>query len=140
VALQLDVPYPPQLLLEYHYRVVDVEAIYDDPEKRIFNALSAFANSPVLDEFRSHGQQPGSYIEKRFTLKTLGCKVEGQIDLAYQTDDAITIVDWKIGEEDGIGEDSLQMAVYVLWALDHFNCSPHQVRVFKAYLGSESAT
>ena len=135
-----DSQFPPNLLMEYHYHVVDVEAIYDDIETRIVNALTTFATSPVLEDFRSHGRQPGALLEKRFTLTTLGCKVDGQIDLAYQSNEGINIVDWKIGEEDGVGEDSLQMAVYALWAMEEFNYSPHQIRVYKAFLGSDLVT
>jgi CRISPR/Cas system-associated exonuclease Cas4 (RecB family) len=130
--------FPPQLLLEYYYRVGDVETLYDEIEGRIVNALTAFSTSPGFEEFRKGGQQPDSIIEKHFSLKTLNCTIEGQVDLAFRVEDAINIVDWKIGEEDGIGEDSLQLAAYGLWAVEHYDCEANHLRIYKAFLGSHS--
>lgn len=129
--------YPPVLLLDYHYRVKGVEAIYDELETRIFEALHIFATSSTFEEYRRSAQQTDSLIEKPFSLKVSNCRVSGKIDLAYRTQEAITIVDWKTGAEDGIGEDSLQMGIYALWGIGKFNCSSQEIRVCKAFLGSD---
>jgi CRISPR/Cas system-associated exonuclease Cas4 (RecB family) len=69
-------------------------------------------------------------------LKTLPCKVAGKIDLAYAIDGLVTVVDWKSGTSSGLGEDSLQLAAYGLWAIEHFGCTPETLRVCKVHLGS----
>lgn len=135
-----ETPFPPKLSLEYHYRMPEVETLYDEIDARLVNALTNFATSPVFETFRAHGRYPDSLVEKRFTLKALDCKIDGQVDLAYQTGDLVTVVDWKLGQEDGIGEDSLQMAAYALWAMDFFAVTPYQISVYKSFLGSNSVT
>lgn len=130
--------YPPHLLMEYFFHFTDVEADYDEIEARLFNALNTFATSEALEEFRQGARQADSLIEKHFALKSLSCKVEGKIDLAFQTQNFATIVDWKLGQEDGIGEDSLQLGIYALWGIEQFQCLPEQIRIFKAFLGSNT--
>jgi hypothetical protein len=46
-------------------------------------------------------------------------------------------VDWKLGEEDNAGDDSLQLAVYALWAVQTYGYEPRSIRVCKIFLGSE---
>jgi hypothetical protein len=63
--------------------------------------------------------------------------VDGIIDLAYQDEQgSVTVVDWKMGAGDGTGDNSLQLAIYALWAIEHFGCQPASLRVCKAHLGS----
>jgi hypothetical protein len=70
------------------------------------------------------------------TPSNCATRVDGKVDLAYARDDCVTIVDWKMGPSDGSGDESLQLAVYALWALDHFGCEPSALRLAEAHLGS----
>ena len=66
----------------------------------------------------------------------LPCKVDGKVDLAYDVNGEVNVVDWKSGNHDGAGDDSLQLAAYALWAKSKYECSTDQLNVFKAFLGS----
>lgn len=129
--------FPPKLLMEYYYGLENVEILYDEAETRLQQALTNFASAQSFAAFRFHGQQPGTIVEEWIELNSLPYVVTGQVDLAYKENDIVTIVDWKIGKDDAEGEDSLQLAAYALWATEHFSCHPDQIRIYKAYLGSE---
>jgi CRISPR/Cas system-associated exonuclease Cas4 (RecB family) len=62
--------------------------------------------------------------------------VSGKIDLAFADSMRVTVVDWKLGESEGGGDDSLQLALYGMWALEHFGCNVEDLRICKAYLSS----
>ena len=47
-------------------------------------------------------------------------------------------MDWKLGIEDGSGDDSLQLAAYALWATKRFGYAPQSMRICKIHLGSET--
>lgn len=130
--------FPPVLLREHHYRLPDAEALCDEAEARLVGALRAFAEHPSLTSLRLAGATPGALVERRFSMKPgeLPCGVGGQIDLAFQYGGSPTVVDWKLGEGDGTGDDSLQMAAYALWAVEHFGCGPSSLRICKAHLSS----
>ncbi|NPV89968.1 MAG: DUF2800 domain-containing protein [Firmicutes bacterium] len=129
--------YPPILLREYHYRQKDVNLLYSDIEERLNSAIESFLKATVFSEFRDAGALPGALIEQNLRLQSLPCKVTGKLDLAYNSDRSITIVDWKLGASDGTGEDSLQLASYALWAIDNFGHTAETIRICKAYLQSE---
>ncbi len=129
--------YPPVLLREYHYRQIDAEKLLVDTEQRLISAVRTFISASLFDDFRQNGIQPGALVEQHLRLQGLPCKVNGRLDLAYQEDGQVTIVDWKLGERDGTGDESLQLAAYGLWAVDHFQIDHRAARVCKAYLGSE---
>lgn len=126
--------YPPTLLREYHYGQPDADALCDEGDGRLAAALRAFATDERYAEFRAAGSAPGALVEKRLAVSGLPCAAGGQLDLAYSREDRVTIVDWKTGAGDGSGDDSLQLAVYALWAVEHFGCGPEALRVCKAHL------
>ena len=126
--------YPPTLLREYHYAQPDADALCDEADGRLAVALRAFATDERYAEFRAAGSAPGALVEKRLTISGLPCAASGQLDLAYAREGRVTIVDWKTGAGDGSGDDSLQLAVYALWAVEHFGCRPADLRVCKAHL------
>ncbi len=128
--------YPPTLLREYHYRQPDADTICQDAEERLVEGLRAFATDSQFALFRIEGARPTALIEYSFTLANFPYKVTGQIDLAFRQDNQVTIVDWKLGSSDGTGYNSLQLATYALWSMEYFACTPDQLRVCKAHLGS----
>jgi hypothetical protein len=129
--------YPPVLLREYHYRQADAASLVADAERRLMAAVRTFMNASAFDEFRRAGMQVGALVEQRLRLPGLPCKIDGRLDLAYQEAGRVTIVDWKMGERDGSGTESLQLAAYALWAVEHYQVGTDAVRVCKAYLGTE---
>ncbi len=128
--------YPPTLLREYHYRQPDAEILCQEAEERLVDALHAFATDSQFAAFRIAGTRPDALIERLFTLSGFPCKVTGKIDLAFRQESQIIIVDWKLGESNGMGSNSLQLATYALWSIDSFGCTPDHLRVCKAHLGS----
>jgi hypothetical protein len=137
-GLDKSVRFPPVLLREYHYRLADVEQLCDEVEARLVGALQNFATNKQYREFREAGGWPETLIEYPIRLKRgdLPCRVEGKVDLAYGSAASVTLVDWKLGLGDGAGVDSLQLAVYALWATDHFRCAPESIRICKVHLTS----
>jgi len=135
-----DVEYPPHLLKEYYQGLENAEQLCKAEEDRLLVALETFATSSTLQEFREFGRVENSLVEAPLKLSILGCRVSGKIDLAYNAGEDFYIVDWKIGKSDDIGETSLQMAVYGLWAVQSLNYSADKVRVCKAFLSTGEVT
>ena len=126
--------FPPVTLHEYYHNHPDAAASCSEAEKRLLGALSNFMGSPVFEEFRQAGTRPDSLIECHLTLGGIGCRVSGRLDLAFPSNAGAVVVDWKLGDPSGEGEDSLQLATYALWAAQRFGCEPLAVTVCKAYL------
>jgi len=126
--------FPPMLLREFHYREADAEEKFRDVERRLTLALRAFLCGPAFAPFRAAGIREDALIEARLALSTLPCRVTGQIDLAYPGE-RFTVVDWKMGAGDGSGDDSLQLAVYALWAHVARGIAADALAVYKAHLG-----
>lgn len=130
-------PYLPVLLREYYYQQQDADLLLAESERQLFSAINAFLTAPAFAAFRAAGAKPGALIEHRLQLPGLPCKVDGRLDLAYEEEGRIIIVDWKSGESDGSGTDSLQLATYGLWATDYYQVQPDAVRICKAFLRTE---
>lgn len=128
--------YPPTILKEYLSKQEDAHELCLEEEERLLSAVRAFASDPQYTYFRMKGSSPESLIEERLSLDSLPCKVTGKIDLAFEDNGYVTVVDWKLGKANGIGDDSLQLAVYGLWAVEHFGCHPDRLKVCKVHLSS----
>lgn len=126
--------FPPTLLREFHYREAAAEEKFRDAEHRLTTALRAFLCEPTFELLRAAGIRQDSLIEARLALSTLPCRVTGQIDLAYPGD-RFSVVDWKMGVGDGSGDESLQLAVYALWAHITRGIAVDALVVHKAQLG-----
>lgn len=128
--------YPPCLLREYVYERDVADELCLDAEERMIDALTAFYNDPLFEEFRKAGTQADSIVEQTIRPRTLPCRVIGRVDLAFSVGQHAVVVDWKSGTSDAFGDDSLQLAIYGLWAVDHFKCEPADLKVYKAFLSS----
>jgi CRISPR/Cas system-associated exonuclease Cas4 (RecB family) len=135
-----DARFPPVLLREYIHERAEADRLYEKAEANMLQAITTFFTDDRFAEFRRDGKSTDGVAEQMIRLKTLPCKVIGKVDLAYEVDDRVTVVDWKSGRHDGSGEDSLQLAVYGLWAIEHFQCDVERLRVGKAYLASGNVT
>lgn len=60
--------------------------------------------------------------------------IQGRIDYCAKVGPQVEVVDWKMGRSTG-DEDSLQLAVYGIWAWKHFSVEPENVRVRRVFLG-----
>ncbi len=127
---------PPVLLREFLYDPPSATGLCAEAEERLRQALITFATASAFGEMRREGARQGAVVEQPFWLKRLGCRVQGKIDLAYRAYGCVAVVDWKLGDTEAGGSDSLQLALYGLWATGHFECSLSDVSIRKAYLGS----
>lgn len=127
-------PYPPVLLLEYHYRQPDADGLMAETLEHLQEAAQAFLSAPCFAPFREAGMREGALIEKHLSLPGLACKIGGVLDLAYAEEGQVTIVDWKSGGSDGNGTESLQLAAYALWAQNYFQVAPEAIHIYKAFL------
>lgn len=123
-------------LREYVYADPEVERLMDEAEARLRFALNAFGALPALEPFRFAGRGLDALVEWNISVRGLPCRVHGKVDLAFGTSSRAFVVDWKLGRVELAGEDSLQLAVYALWACQQFSCSPEHVKLIKAFLGS----
>lgn len=131
-----DGPFPPKLLQEYYHQLSEANQLCAEEEIRLLDAIRSFATGNIYEEFRIEGSKHDALVEQRISINHFPCKISGIVDLAYKTGNAVTIVDWKLGANDGAGNDSLQLAVYALWAVNHFECEPENLNVYKAHLSS----
>lgn len=127
----------PRFLLEF-LSEENPNALGAEAEADMIAALDMFLNAPPFAVVRELGMSAGTAIEKHFYhLAVIPFGVEGQIDLAYVAESRdVTIVDWKSGDDMGDGDDSLQLAVYALWAKETYGCTTETLTVQKAFLGS----
>jgi len=136
-----DEKFPPKLLSEFYHQISDAQTLCTETVERLYNAVITFVTSATFAEFRRGGLKADALIEHRLNIgNILPCRVEGRIDLAYPRGDQVTIIDWKMGLEDGLGDESLQLAVYAMWAVEYFQCPPEMLRIGKAYLGSDTVS
>jgi hypothetical protein len=125
---------PPALIHEFVYDVPGAAALCDEAEQRMVEAFHAFVTDVRFGAFRFGATNPSAVVEQRFTLTGLPCRVGGMIDLAYPAGERVVIVDWKLGGDSGSGSDSLQLAIYALWAIDRFGRTPEMIDVYRAHL------
>jgi hypothetical protein len=129
--------FPPVMIMEWFYGCPDVSELCLEAEKRLLTGVNNFTRSPVFEVFRRAGAQNGSLAERPLSLQVHGCRVRGRLDLAFTSNTGATVVDWKLSDLSGQGNDSLQLAVYALWAAEQFGCDPLAVTVCKAHLLAE---
>ena len=129
--------HPPQFLVEFLHET-EARQLCREALAQMVTALEAFLDAPAFAAVRGLGVQSGALIEKHFHhLAGFPFGVEGQVDLACRTETgAVTLVDWKSGDDLGDGDDSLQLAVYALWAGEEFSCRAEDITLYKAFLGS----
>jgi hypothetical protein len=128
--------FPPVVLREYVHAEPEVEQLMDQAEERLVAALRSFAGSAVFEPLRLAGRGPDAVVEAPFHLRGLTCRVQGKVDLGYPTPDGAVVVDWKLGDTEHEGHDSLQLAVYALWGIERFGRRPGTLRLLKAFLRS----
>jgi len=129
--------FPPVLLQEYYCRNPDASTLCSEAEEQLVKALHIFSSSARFAEFRLAGMGPGALVEHKLALPGLPCRGEGKLDLAFSNGESVTLVDWKLGEPSGGGDDSLQLAAYALWASSHFAAAPEAVSVCKVSLTAD---
>lgn len=130
------VQYLPSLLQEYYYEVPESDQLCAAEEKRLLDAVRSFATNELYQTFRSAGCENISLVEEKVQLANFPCKASGKIDLAFTDERSASVLDWKLGHADGVGDESLQLAFYALWAVDHFQSKPEDLRLYKVHLAS----
>lgn len=126
--------YPPVCLQEFYYRDTNAMQLANEAEARLIEGLRVFSDSDRLAEYRSAGIRGDSLIECSIKVPGLPCQVSGKLDLGFRENNRIRIVDWKLGEASGTGEESLQLAVYALDAVHRFAVQADDVEVAKVHL------
>lgn len=128
--------YPPVLLHEFHYQWPEAKQVCVEAGTRMLEGLHTFFHDKTFSHFRYYGSQSGALVEQSIKIPNVPCKVDGKVDLAYIFNGQVNVIDWKSGNFDGAGDESLQLAAYALWAKSNFDASTDQLRVFKVFLGS----
>lgn len=128
--------YPPKLLLEYYTDMKDADELCIEEQKRLIISVTSFLTNDLYSDFRVKGSKQPTYIEENIKVSGFPCKIGGKIDLAYEEDNQVTIIDWKLGANDGTGNNSLQLATYGLWASTIFNSAFQNFTIFKIHLST----
>jgi PD-(D/E)XK nuclease superfamily len=114
-----------------------------DADQRIKRALDGLlhglrnffedAKIRILVESMRYGEQ--QLIEHRLGgfPQVRQFSIRGRIDYCAKIGPQVEVIDWKMGRSTG-DEDSLQLAVYGIWALKHFGVDPGSVRVRRVFL------
>ena len=127
--------YPPVILQEYYYDLPAAQDMCAETYESMLQALRSFYLASTYSHFREAGRENGSLIEYPLKLKdVLPCRLSGRLDLVYNSNNKVTIVDWKSGASDGGGEDSLQLAAYAIWGIQFFSSAPEHMKIYKAFL------
>jgi CRISPR/Cas system-associated exonuclease Cas4 (RecB family) len=128
--------YPPVLLQEYLYGLPNAESLYHQAEEQLVERIRTFAESPGLAKLRFDGSRPDSVVEGRAQVKGLGCRVDGTIDLAFRADGEFRIIDWKLGEPERTGGESLQLGTYALSVVSEGRATVEDLHAGKVYLST----
>ena len=102
-------------------------------------AVRNFLLSHQFETFRYGGLHSDAILEERLSIKFGESSASGKIDLAFPTEDGISIVDWKTGTSKS-ADDSLQLLSYALLVSNKLGVEPERIRIFKAYLELDSVT
>lgn len=126
-------------LLEHEYKTGTSDETWKKNYDEVIGCLEAFYRSPVLDEIRNLPKENAitiedmeaayfSFSEEKFFVK---------LDLAYECEGQIRIVDWKTGA----GEpDGLQFRLYTIYAAEMLDAIPEEVSLTEYNLQTEQAT
>jgi hypothetical protein len=139
LAWQRNQQFPPVLLAEFAYGDAEAEQKAAAAREQMIACLARFFRDPAVHAVYAGSIGKADRVEVKIGgLKIAGCGVDGQIDLWSPTsEDGIEIVDWKTGKV-GITQDSLQLAVYGLWAMAKKSVPVERIVVRKVFLGDDS--
>jgi len=135
--IPLSVKYPPSLLQEYYFDIPEADSACAVEEGRLLGAVRSFASNELYREFRRAGSRDTSLVEEKVQLTNFPCKAGGKIDLAFMENGYVNVLDWKLGQADGIGDESLQLAFYAIWTVVHFRSVPDRLKIYKVHLSSD---
>ncbi len=128
--------YPPVRLHEYFYRMGNSAELCREAEEKLVVGLRTFAESPILADLRSSGSKIDSIVEGRVSVGGLPCAAHGTVDLGFRSDSLFTVIDWKLGEPDRSGQESLQLGTYALGVVSNGWATADAMRAAKAYLAT----
>lgn len=137
ISVKNEVGHPPVLLQEFYYKEANAMQLAHEAEARLVEGLSVFSTSDRMAEYRSAGMKQEALVECAVNIPGLPCQVNGKLDLGFRDNERVRIVDWKLGEASGTGEESLQLAVYALDAIHRFGIDAEVVEVSKAHLSGD---
>lgn len=126
--------YPPDILKEIYYSEIELSEFRNEVEAKIIANLTKFCESEKFEYLKHGASQPGVMVERKavFNLDE-STQVDGQIDVAFKSNDEVIIADWKTGKVE-FQDTSLQLLTYALWAIEKEGVSPSQIKIKKAYL------
>jgi CRISPR/Cas system-associated exonuclease Cas4 (RecB family) len=114
-------------LLEHEYDDLDVpDGAWQEIFEKALRCVSAFYQGPVLRDLLDVPRDQWLELEQLASFKVDDLKVWVQLDFAHQRNDGIRIFDWKTGKADTGGARD-QLALYVLYAAQHWQVEPDRV-------------
>lgn len=121
---------------EYAQQVPDEE--WKKNADNVALCLRNFYASDVLKTIRGLPAAQWLELEERSSFALDGLKIFVQLDFAFRNENRIVIYDWKTGREPGHNE--IQLACYVLYAVQKWKVTPSQVTAVEFHLPTATET
>lgn len=113
-------------LFEHEYKTGTPDEIWKKNYDEVILCLESFFNSRVLEEIKKLPKEKILSIES-MTAAAFSFNAEKvfvKLDLAYEIEDRVEIVDWKTGSGES---DKLQFLVYTIFAHEELDAAPEQI-------------
>ncbi|MBV9464012.1 MAG: PD-(D/E)XK nuclease family protein [Verrucomicrobiae bacterium] len=99
---------------------------------RAFAAIDQFHALPLTRTLLESPRESFKAIEAQFKFQCGEWPINGKIDLAWEHEGRLHLIDWKTGAQD---EDvDYQLSVYALYAMDAFQVPLEKIRAYAVYL------
>ena len=125
-------------LFEHEYAVKLPDEAWKENADHAAQCLRNFYASEILQRGRALPQSAWLQIEERSAFLLDGIKVFVQLDFAFSEGDQIVVYDWKTGR--AAAKNDVQLACYVLYAVDKWKVAPDRVAAVEFNLQTKTET
>lgn len=126
-------------LFEHEYAVAVPDEAWKENADRAALCVRNFYASDIFQRIRVLPKDAWIEIEERSAFDLSGLKVFVQLDFAFRDSDRIIVYDWKTGRA-GAGRNDVQLACYVLYAVEKWKAAPDRVTAVEFNLPAKSET
>ncbi len=125
-------------LFEHEYKVSLPDSAWKEVADHAALCIRNFYASEVFTKIKSLPPVDWLEIEELSSFVLDGLKVFVQLDFAFRDGNQVMIYDWKTGHSDS-SQNDLQLACYILYAVDRWKVPPAQVSAVEFNLSSGKA-
>ncbi|MEW6364145.1 MAG: PD-(D/E)XK nuclease family protein [Acidobacteriota bacterium] len=126
-------------LFEHEYEITLPDEAWKETAANAEACVRNFYQSDAFSMVQSLPPAGWLDLEKLSSFRLDGVTVWVQLDLAFRDGEQILIYDWKTGSSES-GENELQLACYIFYAVETWKTAPEQVTAVALYLADNQAT